>query len=156
MQFQDTIHVLKVDVFLRLLLGISMRLRPPKIPQSSPASPWKTPSIPPLLQGSRKSKVGWELTKSGWQVWSPEIFKRLIFVVFKLIIPITRVLMHLFGDYRPIWLATSISVSSFWLVDTYFWSYFSWLAKSAAKITNRLGTRSHRSHLSGALLFYLD
>ena len=38
--------------------------------------------------------------------------------------------MHLFGGFRTIWLATSISVSSFWLADTYFWSYFSWLAKS--------------------------
>ena len=32
-----------------LLLGISLGLRPREIPQSSPASPWKTPSLPPLL-----------------------------------------------------------------------------------------------------------
>ena len=38
-----------------------------------------------------------------------------------------------FWAFRPIWLATSISVSSFWLVDTYFWSYFSWLAKSGCQ-----------------------
>ena len=34
-----------------LLLGISLGLRPREIPRSSPASPWKTPSIPPLLLG---------------------------------------------------------------------------------------------------------
>ena len=34
-----------------LLLGISLGLRPREIPQSSPVSPWKTPSIPPLLLG---------------------------------------------------------------------------------------------------------
>ena len=41
--------------------------------------------------------------------------------------------MHLFWAFRPIWLAFSISGSSFWLVDTYFWSYFSWLAKSGCQ-----------------------
>ena len=56
-----------------------------------------------------------------------------IFVVFKLIIPITVVFMQLFWAFRPIWLAISISGSSFWLVDTYFWSYFSWLAKSGCQ-----------------------
>ena len=34
-----------------LLLGISLWLRPLEIPQTSPASPRKTPSIPPLLLG---------------------------------------------------------------------------------------------------------
>ena len=44
-----------------------------------------------------------------------------IFVVFKLIIPITVVFMHVFFcDFRPIWLALFISGSSFWLVDTNF------------------------------------
>ena len=38
-----------------------------------------------------------------------------------------------FLGFRPIWLAFSISCSSFWLVDTYFWSYFSWLAKSGCQ-----------------------
>ena len=56
-----------------------------------------------------------------------------IFVVFKLVIPITVVFMHFLLAFRPIWLATSISCSSFWLVDTYFWSYFSWLAKSGCQ-----------------------
>ena len=56
-----------------------------------------------------------------------------IFVVFKLIIPITVVFMHLFWAFRPIWLAISISGSSFCLGDTYFWSYFSWLAKSGCQ-----------------------
>jgi len=32
-----------------LLLGISLGLRPREIPRSSPASPRKTPSFPPLL-----------------------------------------------------------------------------------------------------------
>ena len=41
--------------------------------------------------------------------------------------------MHLFWAFRPIWLAISISGSSFWLVDIYFWSYFSWLAKSSCQ-----------------------
>ena len=34
-----------------LLLGIFLGLCPREIPRSSPASPWKTPSIPPLLLG---------------------------------------------------------------------------------------------------------
>ena len=34
-----------------LLLGISLGLRPREIPRSSSASPWKSPSIPPLLLG---------------------------------------------------------------------------------------------------------
>ena len=34
-----------------LLLGISLGLCPQEIPRSSPASPWKTPSIHPLLLG---------------------------------------------------------------------------------------------------------
>ena len=56
-----------------------------------------------------------------------------IFVSVKLFIPITVVFMRLFWAFRPIWLATSISGCSFWLVDTYFWSYFSWLAKSGCQ-----------------------
>ena len=36
---------------MRLLLGISLGLRPREIPRSSPASRRKTPSIPPLLLG---------------------------------------------------------------------------------------------------------
>ena len=56
-----------------------------------------------------------------------------IFVVFKLIIPITVDFMHLFWAFRPLWLAFSISGSSFRLVDTHFWSYFSWLAKSGCQ-----------------------
>ena len=45
-------RVRKHSVFLglaELLLGISLGLCPREIPQSSPASPWKTPSFPPLL-----------------------------------------------------------------------------------------------------------
>ena len=38
-----------------------------------------------------------------------------------------------FWAFRPIWLAISISSSSFWLLDTYFGSYFSWLAKSGCQ-----------------------
>ena len=34
-------------IFLRISLGFC----PWEIPRSSPASPWKTPSIPPLLLG---------------------------------------------------------------------------------------------------------
>ena len=45
-----------------------------------------------------------------------------IFIVFKVIITITVVFMHLFWVSSPIWLAFSISGSSFWLMDTYFWS----------------------------------
>ena len=41
-----------------LLLGISIWLRPREIPQSSPASPQKTPSIPPLLLGLTQSALG--------------------------------------------------------------------------------------------------
>ena len=43
------------------------------------------------------------------------------------------VFMHLFGAFIPMWLAISISGSLFWLMDTYFWSYFSWLAKSGSQ-----------------------
>ena len=72
-------------------------------------------------QGCRKSKIGWELTKCGCHVRSLELLKKKhICLVFKLIIPTTRVFMHLFGAFRPIWLATFIFVSSFWLVNTYF------------------------------------
>ena len=42
-----------------LLLGISLRLCFRDIPRSSPASPWKTLSIPPLLLG---------LTHSGYKM----------------------------------------------------------------------------------------
>ena len=38
-----------------------------------------------------------------------------------------------FWAFRPIWLAISIFGSSFWLEDTYFWSFFSWLAKSGCQ-----------------------
>ena len=50
-------------------------------------------------QGSRKSKIGWELTKSGCHVRSPELFKnkKHIIVGFKQIIPITRVFVHFWG-----------------------------------------------------------
>ena len=48
-----------------------------------------------------------------------------MFVVFKL--------MYLFRDFRPIWLATSVFWSLFWLVDKYFWIYFCWLAKSGCQ-----------------------
>ena len=49
-------------------------------------------------QGSRKSKIGWELTKNGCLVRSPGLLKKKHkFVVLKLIIPITVVFMHLFG-----------------------------------------------------------
>ena len=40
---------------MRLLLGISLRLRPREIPRNSPASPQKTHSIPPLLIGLTQS-----------------------------------------------------------------------------------------------------
>ena len=45
-------------VFLGLagvLLGISLGLRPWEIPWSSPTSPWKTPSIPPIVLGLTQS-----------------------------------------------------------------------------------------------------
>ena len=71
-------------------------------------------------QGSRKSKIGWELTKNGCHVRSPGLSKSHICAVFKLSISITVVFMHLFWAFRPIWLAISIFGSSFWLLDTYF------------------------------------
>ena len=40
-----------------LLLWISLGLRPREIPRSSPASPRKTPSIPPLLLGLTHSQL---------------------------------------------------------------------------------------------------
>ena len=41
--------ILKPPSEAGLLLGISLGLRPREIPRSSPASPQKTPSFPPLL-----------------------------------------------------------------------------------------------------------
>ena len=38
--------------------------------------------------------------------------------------------MHVFWAFRPFWLETSISICSFWGVDTCFWINFSCLAKS--------------------------
>ena len=67
-------------------------------------------------QGSRKSKIGWELTKSGCHVRSPEFKNFHIFVVFKLIISNAIVFMNFWGAFRPIWLATFVPGSSFWLV----------------------------------------
>ena len=58
--------------------------------------------------------------------------KNTIFGVFELNIPIAVVLC-IFWACKPIWLAFSISGTSFWLVDTYFWSCFSWLAKSGCQ-----------------------
>ena len=43
------------------------------------------------------------------------------------------VFMHFFKALRPILLTTLISISSFWLLDTYFWSYFNWLFKSGCQ-----------------------
>ena len=71
-------------------------------------------------QGSTKYKIGWELTKSGYHVRSPELKKGHILVVFKLFIPILVFFMHISLAFRPIWLATSICSSSLWLLDTYF------------------------------------
>ena len=59
-------------VFLELaelLLWISLWLCPRKIPRSSPASPWQTPSIPPLLLGLTQS-VG--PTEQTWN-WSKSL-----------------------------------------------------------------------------------
>ena len=38
-----------MEVHDPLFLGISLGLCPREIPRSSPASPWETPSFPPLL-----------------------------------------------------------------------------------------------------------
>ena len=84
-------------------------------------------------QGSRISKICWELTKSGCHVQTPELSKKPYICSFKLINPITVVFTHLFWGFRTFWLATSISGSSFWLVETYFWRYFSCLAKSCCQ-----------------------
>ena len=81
-------------------------------------------------QGSRKCIIGWELTKSGCHVQSQELPESHRFVVIKQIIPITVVFMHIFWGFRTIWLAICNPGSQFWLVDTYFWSYSSWLAKN--------------------------
>ena len=95
------------------------------------AQAWKTIILHKDKQGSRKSKIGWELTKNGCSRFIEK--KSHILVVFKIFIPISVVFMQFFWAFRPIWLAFSISGSSFWLVDTYFWSYFSWLDKSGCK-----------------------
>ena len=48
-----------------LLLGISFMLCPREIPQSSPASPQKTPSIPPLLLGLTHYEVSQLFIQTG-------------------------------------------------------------------------------------------
>ena len=67
----------------RLLLGIFLGLRPWNIPRSSPASPWKTPSIPPLLLGLTeyitlikigKKKANFVLTSSIYPVTKEKHF----------------------------------------------------------------------------------
>ena len=61
-----------LSVFLSLLLGISLGLRPQEIPLGSPASPWKTQSLPPLflslIHFSSDSDAIIVLVVDGW--WS--------------------------------------------------------------------------------------
>ena len=79
-------------------------------------------------------KLAGNWPKWGCHVRSPELFKKKTYISsFKLTIPITKVFMHLFWAFRQIWLATSIFASSFRPVDTYIWSYFSWLANSGCQ-----------------------
>ena len=86
-----------------------------------------------LAQGSRKSKIGWELTKNGCHVRSPWLSKQPYICSFQTNYPYYHGFYASFLAFRPIWLAFSLPCSSFWLVDTYFWSHFSWLAKSGCK-----------------------
>ena len=83
----------------------------------------------PLSRAPENLKLAGNWPKMAAMCGLQDYKKKHICVVFKLIIPITVVFMHLFWAFRPIWLAISISGISFWLLDTYFWSYFSWLAK---------------------------
>ena len=80
-------------------------------------------------QGSIKSKIGWELTKNGCHVRSPGLSKAIFVYFSNLLSPLLWFLCIFFWVFRQIWLAISISDSSFLLLETYFWSYFSWLAQ---------------------------
>ena len=49
-----------------LLHEISLGLRPREIPRSIPSSPWKTPSIPPLLLGLTQSQRARQKMPTSW------------------------------------------------------------------------------------------
>ena len=90
-------------------------------------------------------------------MWLPCVVSRIIkkkhvFVFFKLINPITVVFIHLFWGVRPFWLATSFPVAHFGCWTLISEAIAAGWTKVAAKISNWLGTRSHSSHLSGALV----
>ena len=68
------------------------------------------------VQCSRKSKIGWELIKSGCYVRSQELSKIHIFVLFKLNIPIIMVLCIFFGLSDQFGLQPPFPVANFgWL-----------------------------------------
>ena len=98
-------------------------------------------------KGSRKSKIGWELIKSGCYVRSPKLSKSHTLVVFKLNIPITWFLCIFFGLLDQFGWQPPFPVANFgW------WTLISeaieagW-QKVAAKISNWLGTRSHQNYV---------
>ena len=97
--------------------------------------------------------MGWELTKSGCHVRSPELTKMQFICIFQ--------------TYYPYY--CGFLMDFFWLLHQFSWqppfpvAHFGWwtlisqdiaagLPKVAAKISNWVGTRSHRSHLSGDLV----
>ena len=82
--------------------------------------------------------------------------KKHIFVVFKEIIPITRVFMNLFWAFRPICWQPPFLLAHFGWQILISEAISAGQPKVAAKITNWLGTRSHCSHLSEALLDTLE
>ena len=86
-----------------------------------------------MTRAPENLKLAGNLPKMAAMCGLQDYQKSHICVVFKLMIPITVVFMHLFWAFGPIWLSYSISGSSFWLVDTYLRSYFSWLAKSGCQ-----------------------
>ena len=69
-------------------------------------------------QSFRKSKIGGELTKNGCHIWSQGLSKKRYICSFQTNYPYYRGFYASFSGLIPIWLAISISASSFWLVDT--------------------------------------
>ena len=91
------------------------RTEKPKQLSRSLGLEWKNPNVI-LIQGSRKSKIGWELIKCGCYVRSPELSKSHTFVLFKLNIPIIMVLCIFFGLLDQFGLQPPFPVAHFsWL-----------------------------------------
>ena len=102
-------------------------------------------------QGSTQSKIGWELSKSGCHMRSNNFHQKShVYVDVKLFIPITLGFCTFLGlsdkfGSQPLSLVANFGCQP--LIS----ESISGGQLMAVKIPNWLGTRSHRSHLCGAL-----